>query len=88
VRAAAPPIDQSLADPSACAREALILNLRLTAGVGVDEFRARWGYDAATLLEEALSGTGLESLVHAAGGRLILTGRGRLLSNEIFARLT
>ena len=88
VRAAAPPIDQSLGDPLACAREALVLNLRLTAGVGVDEFRARWGYDAAALVEEALSGTGLEPLVHAAGGRLILTGRGRLLSNEIFARLT
>ncbi len=87
VRAAAPPIDQTLASPEAEAREALILNLRLTEGVGLDEFRSRWGYDPATILEEALSGTGLEPLVHCGGGRATLPERGRLLSNEIFARL-
>jgi oxygen-independent coproporphyrinogen-3 oxidase len=87
VRMAAPPIDQSPADPEAAAREALILNLRLTAGVGRDEFRACWGYDPAAILHDALSATGLESLVHDAGGRVMLTDRGRLLSNEIFARL-
>jgi len=87
VRASAPLIDQTLHEPAAAAREALILNLRLTAGVDADEFRQRWGYDTTALLNEALSGTGLEPLVRSHVGRVMLTDEGRLLSNEIFSRL-
>jgi len=87
VRAGAPPIDQTLSDAAAAAREALILNMRLTAGVVVDDFRRRWGCDPAVLVEETLGGTGLESLVDRRGGRVALTHEGRLYSNEIFSRL-
>lgn len=87
VRSRTPLIDQTLHEPAAAAREALILNLRLTAGVEASEFRRRWGYDTTTLLDEALRGTGLEPLVKSNGGRVMLTDEGCLLSNEIFARL-
>lgn len=66
-------------DPATAEVEALVLGLRLAEGVPRHAMLARpeafsWASDAG-LVEEA------------AGGRVRLTLRGRLLSNELFARL-
>jgi oxygen-independent coproporphyrinogen-3 oxidase len=76
-----PGCDEPPLDPGAAEAEALILSLRLDLGVPsgailvptfADVFA--WAADAG-LVEEA------------AGGRIRLTTNGRLLSNEVFARL-
>ncbi|HET6277418.1 MAG TPA: radical SAM family heme chaperone HemW [Candidatus Polarisedimenticolia bacterium] len=67
--------------------EALCAGLRLCAGVALQSLRARYGsaipaVDDARLVELRDAG-----LVSIAGDRLCLTPRGRLLSNEVLARL-
>jgi len=64
--------------------EALMLGLRLDGGVDLARLRARYGIDlwhdyAATLQELQAAG-----LLTVTDGRIRLTPRGRLLSNEVF----
>jgi oxygen-independent coproporphyrinogen-3 oxidase len=71
--------------PTALA-ETIILGLRLTEGVSLDDIGRYFGIDlhgrySAEIGE--LSGLGL---VEMSGGRLCLTPRGRLLGNEVFIR--
>jgi len=68
-------------------REALILQLRLVAGVDPGEFSARWGGDAPPLLEALAAEPGFEDLIEREGASYRLTSKGRLLSNEVFARI-
>jgi oxygen-independent coproporphyrinogen-3 oxidase len=76
-----PPGGSEPADPSIRSREAAITALR-----------TRWGLPAA-ILEESPFGSelswalGAGLLARTPGGRLALTRTGRLLSNELFARL-
>jgi oxygen-independent coproporphyrinogen-3 oxidase len=73
-------------DAQAALEESFFLGLRLNRGVSVRELQAQFGDDAidsyrpiiAELLELALLATKAD--------RLCLTPRGRLLSNEVFAR--
>jgi coproporphyrinogen III oxidase-like Fe-S oxidoreductase len=81
--AALPPGGSERVDPGTAAAEAVILALRLDTGLGLAAARSGplaphldWAFDAA-LLEP----------FDVDGSRLRLTTRGRLLSNELFARL-
>ncbi|MFQ5700568.1 MAG: radical SAM family heme chaperone HemW [Acidobacteriota bacterium] len=80
-------MDRSLTGTRARAREALVLALRLTRGVELAAFGERWNLDAGDLVEKVLKDPDCDGLVRLEAGRLSLTHRGVLLSNEVFARL-
>jgi oxygen-independent coproporphyrinogen-3 oxidase len=64
--------------------EALFMGLRLIEGIDLEEFRARYGVDVAARFGTELERLGDAGLVELGGGRLRLTARGLLLSNEVF----
>jgi oxygen-independent coproporphyrinogen-3 oxidase len=82
--AALPPGDSEAVDTDAAAVEAVILGLRLDEGLARD--LAEHG-PLAPHLAWALGSGLLESVNAPAGERVRLTIQGRLLSNELFARL-
>jgi oxygen-independent coproporphyrinogen-3 oxidase len=65
--------------------ESLFLGLRLNRGVDLGQLRSQFGEQSdiyATAIQELTS----SSLLRCDGGRLQLTPRGRLLSNEVFEK--
>lgn len=74
-----PPGHTERIDDGAATAERLMLGLRLEEGVAADELHGRHGSALAWGLDERL--------LERREGRLRLTGRGRLLGNEVFARL-
>jgi oxygen-independent coproporphyrinogen-3 oxidase len=67
--------------------DVLVLGLRLIEGVDLAAFRDRFGVDALDGFSEQLDVPLSARLVEAVDGRLRLTERGLLLSNEVFVRL-
>jgi oxygen-independent coproporphyrinogen III oxidase len=82
---AAPPCDQITWDKAL--QEAFFLGLRLNRGVSFFELAERYGPAALIAFREDFADMTKIGLVELEDGRLRLTGRGRLLSNEVFARL-
>ena len=80
-------LEKTLVTERAALQEALFLGLRLNRGVETASLRREFG-DAAVAesapVFAALDGAGL---LRRENGRLFLTPRGRLLSNEVFQRL-
>ena len=66
------------------AREHLLMVLRLSEGIDLEKYRARWGFAPAADRMEALSA---QELVTLEGGRLKTTPRGRLVLNRVIAEL-
>jgi oxygen-independent coproporphyrinogen-3 oxidase len=66
--------------------EAWFLGLRMNEGVELAALRAEFGADAVVALEPVIGELAAEGLVTCDGGRVALTMRGRLLSNEVFER--
>jgi oxygen-independent coproporphyrinogen-3 oxidase len=66
------------------AAEALFTGLRRRDGVDLAAFRARHGLDPLAEWREGLGAAAAARLAVAEGGRLRLTDRGMLLSNEVF----
>lgn len=85
--AAPPASDYTLAGDERAAREALVLNLRLTEGVDLERFDAAWGTGARAWALRDLAEAFEAGLVETDGARLRLTPPGYLLANEVFARL-
>jgi oxygen-independent coproporphyrinogen-3 oxidase len=73
--------------PSLELSDTLVLGLRLSEGVSLQELQRRFGQAAleshSAAFEEAIS----LGLLERVDGRLRLTARGRLLANEVFVRL-
>jgi oxygen-independent coproporphyrinogen-3 oxidase len=68
--------------------EAIFLGLRMTEGVDLEHLRNVFGRDALQACTTEAETLVQEGLLHQrAGQRIRLTDRGRLLSNEVFARL-
>ncbi|MDQ3856411.1 MAG: radical SAM family heme chaperone HemW [Chloroflexota bacterium] len=67
--------------------ETVILGLRLEEGVSDGEFRERYGRSLDSVFGSALDEMLEYGLLTRADGRIQLTDRGRLLSNEVFQRL-
>lgn len=67
--------------------ETAILGLRLNAGVSRSEFAARYGCTFEQKFDEQLADVRALGLIETVGDRIRLTDRGRLLGNEVFARL-
>jgi oxygen-independent coproporphyrinogen-3 oxidase len=67
--------------------EALFLGLRMNVGVELDQLRREFGDGLVGGALEAMRDVEEAGLVSLEGGRLRLTGRGRMVSNEVFSRL-
>jgi oxygen-independent coproporphyrinogen III oxidase len=74
----------------AAIEESFFLGLRLNRGIDVErlrsEYEAEFNPETVALWESAIRESVQEGLLEQLGGSLRLTGRGRLLSNEVFAR--
>jgi len=70
----------------AAIEESFFLGLRLNRGVDLEKLRAEFTADAIAPFEPAIEECEREGLLEREGGRVRLTGRGRLLSNEVFAK--
>jgi oxygen-independent coproporphyrinogen-3 oxidase len=66
------------------AAEALFMGLRLTDGVVLDDFFEQYGVDILKRYEAELPRLFEAGLIQVGDGRMALTERGRLLSNEVF----
>ena len=75
-----PPGGAERLDPETSSSEALILGLRTDRGVAADAAARPPFDDVATWAADA-------GLLEERDDRLVLTTKGRLLSNEVFARL-
>jgi oxygen-independent coproporphyrinogen-3 oxidase len=67
--------------------ETAILGLRLNEGLSRERFRGRFGIDPALLYAQQLAELQEWGLVEVTPTDIRLTPRGRLLGNEVFARL-
>ena len=76
---------RTLVDEQAALEESFFLGLRLNRGVALDEFSRQFG-SAVENFEPAVHELIEEGLLVMSNARLCLTPRGRLLSNEVFAR--
>jgi oxygen-independent coproporphyrinogen-3 oxidase len=70
----------------AAIEESFFLGLRLNRGVDLARLRKEFSHDAVAAWESAIQQCAQEGLLERQGTTLRLTGRGRLLSNEVFAR--
>lgn len=68
----------------AAIEESLFLGLRLNRGIDLDILRK--DFEGVVIWESAISGCVQDGLLEQRGTMLRLTARGRLLSNEVFAR--
>jgi oxygen-independent coproporphyrinogen III oxidase len=78
----------AVTEVSACAaiEESFFLGLRLNRGVDLGLLRTEFTPEAISPFEPAIEECKREGLVDTEGTTLRLTGRGRLLSNEVFAK--
>ena len=82
------PMSRRSIDRPAAEDEAFFLGLRLNRGINLQEAGAAFGSDALLRRETAIQDLMAAELLRRAGHTLCLTDRGRLLSNEVFERLT
>ena len=79
--------DEEHLEPEAAFRESVVIGLRMTAGVSLDELRRRFGIDAAAYYGKTLTRLTGQTLLELADGRLRLTAQGLLLANAVMAEL-
>jgi oxygen-independent coproporphyrinogen-3 oxidase len=64
--------------------EFIFLGLRMTDGISLDEYRNRFGVDLNEKYKTELKDLGDSGLIEYSNGRLRLTPRGMLYSNDVF----
>ena len=69
------------------AAEALFMQLRLNEGVALQTFRDEYGMDVLARFGDELPRLDAAGLLQIRDGRIMLTDKGRLLSNEVFVSL-
>ncbi|HEX9412699.1 MAG TPA: hypothetical protein VF916_04290, partial [Ktedonobacterales bacterium] len=67
--------------------ETAMLRLRLTEGLPLEDFAARFGCSFESIFGERIAEVMAHGLIEIAAGVARLTPRGMLLGNEVFARL-
>ena len=77
---------RSLVDTQAALEESFFLGLRLNRGISMAELQQQFGEEALEPYRAEIADLLDLALLEKAAGRLRLTTRGRLLSNEVFAR--
>jgi len=79
-------VSRSLVDQQAALEEAFFLGLRLNRGVAISQLQSRFGEDAIDGYAPVFTELMEAGLLERTPAGLHLTPRGRLLSNEVFAR--
>jgi len=77
---------RTLVDRQAALEESFFLGLRLNCGVSIPQLRSRFGDDRIDRYSPVIAEFVGAELLQTGGNRVQLTPRGRLLSNEVFAR--
>ena len=72
--------------PESRFKDALIMGLRLVKGVDLASLGKRYGIDALAFVLETVGDLDKAGLFRVEGNTVLLTHRGRLLSNIIFSR--
>ena len=67
--------------------ETVILGLRLDKGIRIVDIKSRFGIDVLSHYRQQISEMKEAGLLDYENDRLVLTPRGRLMSNEVFWRL-
>ena len=80
------PHQPSIVSAAEALEEAWFLGLRMNRGVSLSALRAEFGTDAVAGFARTLSELANDGLLAAMGKHVTLTQRGRMLSNEVFAR--
>jgi len=80
------PHNVTLVPPQSAIEESFFLGLRLNRGIDLENLWREFGRDAIAPWESAIQQCIQNGLLEQEGGVLRLTLRGRLLSNEVFAR--
>jgi len=80
------PLSRTEVSPEAALEESFFLGLRLTQGVDLSELRIRFGNGALAEYATAIREFVDSGLLERNGDRIRLTGKGRLLSNEVFQK--
>jgi putative oxygen-independent coproporphyrinogen III oxidase len=80
-------VEDEVVSPAMAMAETAMLGLRLNAGVSRSEFAARYGRTFEQVFDERLADVCGLGLIETVGDRIRLTEHGRLLGNEVFARL-
>lgn len=80
-----PEADREEVDPPTRIGETMMLGLRLTAGVGREEFRARYGRGLEEVYGPVIARLVDDGLLESDARGIRLTSRGRLLGNRVFA---
>jgi oxygen-independent coproporphyrinogen-3 oxidase len=66
--------------------ESFFLGLRLNRGVDLEQLRSDFSSETPAGYESAIEECVREGLLEMRGAKICLTSRGRLLSNEVFAK--
>ncbi len=77
---------RSLIDQQAALEESFFLGLRLNRGVSLSALKAQFGDAAVSSCDAVMAELVEDGLLEREAYRVRLTARGRLLSNEVFAR--
>jgi len=77
---------RTLVDRQAAIEESFFLGLRLDRGVSLNQLRARFSDEAIDTYVHVIAELVQAELLVESGDGICLTARGRLLSNEVFAR--
>jgi oxygen-independent coproporphyrinogen III oxidase len=80
-----PVMDEKI-NPDLELAETIILGLRLCAGINPRDIKNRYGIDIVDRYRNQIKETKEAGLLEQADGKLRLTSRGRLLSNQVFWR--
>ncbi len=81
------PLQPTLVTHEQALEEAFFLGLRLNRGVDLSDLVDQFGPSATTIFRDQLAEMAEAGLLELEESRLRLTDRGRLVSNEVFARL-
>jgi oxygen-independent coproporphyrinogen III oxidase len=81
------PLIETAVTEASAVEEAFFLGLRLTRGLDLTELAERYGSIATIAFREEFAELASSGLIEVEAGRVRLTSRGRLLSNEVFSRL-
>jgi len=80
-------VEDEVISPAMAMAETAMLGLRLNAGISRSEFAVRYGCAFEQVFDERLADIRDLGLIETVGDRIRLTEHGRLLGNEVFARL-
>jgi len=83
-----PVAEEDMVSNEQAATEALMLGLRTTRGLELSRYEQEFGQESIDKLASRAAGLRAEGFLNMSKGRLRLTERGLLLSNEVLARLS